>query len=564
MDGELLRAERVLVRRIPEVPASGVMVASDAWVWMGGGLALRLDSVQREALRQTFLRLFWHEATEEAWSGSREFSWRRASERPFDVPEVPGSASVRWEPSDARLEADSRALALHVINGRPPAKAAPRLWFPAGADHHDQLGQLADAGVEVVWSDRGLPDIQVSSGGGEVLLPGTRGRLRLRLTAPQAQELAQLLRAPSAWRFSTRVRLGDANHRQARFWLSGEQASRGLEDEQHIELPPVQASSLRTVLETTPSTLPPAQPLALAVCYQWTVLPPRVPTGAEEDALVRSWRTVDEHWATRLAKVREALTAAEGERGRLGGAFSRLVSAMLGFQRTESGLLAQAEVLAAQRPSEAGPADAPALLSHLGELEEGARKLQLDLEEAERKAREDEERDRQRDAWQARVDTAQRELPNRREAVEEAEGRRNHIAEQLRELEEGLRAASKEARRDLTANQRRLSDELTRVNREIGRLRGEVAAMEQTAAEPFEFRPAPSAPRRSQTGGRFVPQAASARPQTSVPTEALPEVGALRRHKGERFLVIETWSELEAGEREATRLSAALVGPEDA
>lgn len=91
-DTQLLQAPRVLIRRLPEVPASAVHVGAEARLWIGGGFNVRLDPTQAEALRQTFLRLFWHEATEEAWSGGRQFAWRPARERPFDVPEVPASA----------------------------------------------------------------------------------------------------------------------------------------------------------------------------------------------------------------------------------------------------------------------------------------------------------------------------------------------------------------------------------------------------------------------------------------------------------------------------------------
>ena len=50
----------------------------------------------------------------------------------------------------------------------------------------------------------------------------------------------------------------------------------------------------------------------------------------------------------------------------------------------------------------------------------------------------------------------------------------------------------------------------------------------------------------------------------TVPEDALPEVGALRVVKGQRYLVIETWEELDRGEQEASRLSAKLVAQEDA
>lgn len=563
-DNQVLQAPRVLVRRLAEVPASAAHAGTEARLWIGGGFILQLDPTQAEALRQTFLRLFWHEATEEAWSGGRHFVWRPARERPFDVPEVPASASVRWEPADARLSGDARGALMHVGGGLPPDQAPRRLWFPAGPEHHERLARLAHAGVDVLWSDRGLPDLQVNGGAGEVLLPGTCGRLRVRLTAQQAPEVARLLEAPPAWQFKANVRLGDASHRAARFWLAGEAAARRLEAEQIVDVPDVSATSLREVPATAPASVPVPQPLALAVRYQWTVVPPRVPTGAEDDALVGRWRKLDEEWTARLARLREALVAAEGDRGRIGRAFSRLVSAMLGFERTHGGLLTRVGALEAQRPSAAGPTGAPALLAQLGEIEDAARKLQADLEEAERKAREDDEREKQQAAWQSRVNAANRDLPDRRTALTTAESRRAAIAEELLGIEEALKSPDTEAKKDLTANQRKLSDDLQRANKEVTRLRGKITSLELQADERFEFRPPPAPTGRpAQPGGRFVPAAPSARRASNVPDEALPEEGSLRSHKGQRYLVLQKWEQLATGEPAAARLAARLVAPEN-
>ena len=563
-DSQLLQAPRVLIRRLAEVPASAVHAGTEARLWIGGGFIFRLDPIQAEALRQTFLRLFWHEATEEAWSGGRQFVWRPARERPFDVPEVLASASVRWEPADARLSGDLRGALVHVSGGLPPDTTPRLLWFPAGPDHHDRLAKLAQQGVQVLWADRGLSDIQVNGGAGEVLLPGARGRLRLRLTASQAPEVARLLEAPPAWRFHAGVRLGEVSHRSAQFWLPGEAAARGLEAEQFVEVPDVPAPSLREIPATVPASMPAPQPLALAARYQWTVVPPRVPAGAEEDALVDRWRKLDEDWAARLVSLRDLLVTAEGNRSRIERAFSRLVSALLGFQRTNGGLLARLGELEAHRPSTAGPSGAPTLLAQLRDLENSARELQSDLEEAERKAREDEEREKQQAAWQGRVDAANRHLPERRTALVTTESRRAAIAQELRGIEESLKSEAKEARKDLAANQRKLSDDLQRATRQFTRLSGEIAALEQQAAERFEVRP-PLAPegRPAQPGGRFVPSASIARPASSVPEEALPEVGSLRSHKGQRYLVLQTWEQVVGGEQAASRLKAMLVAPEN-
>lgn len=564
-DSQLLQAPRVLLRRLPDVPASAVHVGSEARLWIGGGFVLRLDANQAEALRQAFVRLFWHEATEEAWSGGRQFAWRPARERPFDVPEVPASASVRWEPPDARLTGDARGSLLHITAGLPPDAPPRRLWYPAGPDHQERLARLAKSGVEVLWADRGLPDLYVAEGGGEVLLPGTRARLRLRLTPAQAGEVGRLLEAPPAWRFHADLRLGELNHRSGRFWLPGEGSARGLEAEQLVEVADVQAASLRAVPDTTPASFPAAQPLALAIRYQWTVVPPRVPVGAEEDALVGRWGKLDEDWHARLKRLRDALVAAEGDRGRIVHTFSRLVSAMLGFERTNSGLLARVEGLATERPSRSGPSGAPTLLAQLEEIENAARKLQADLNDAESNARAAEELAEQQKEWETRTANKRAEAAQLRSELEQELERQAKLAEEAAEIEAASTGAAPETLKDLDARRMRNSDERKATEASIKKLRYDIKRREEDADTPFAYRPKTSGPPPKQSGGaRFVPPTSGTRPASDVPDEALPAVGSLRRHKGQRYLVIESWEQLDAGEQAASRLSAKLVAPENA
>ena len=565
IDPQVLQAPKVLIRRVPEVPATAVLTSLGSRLWLGGGWSLRLEDAQADTLRQTFLRLFWHEATEEAWSGGRLLAWRVAGDRPFDVPELPPSATVRLCAPDARLEGAIRGATIHLSAGAPPDAAPRRLCIPASPNHHDRLAALSRAGTEVTWHERGLPDLIVGSGGSEALLHGSRGRLRIRLSPPQASEVGRVLDTMGRWTFQTDVRLGDPSLRAVSVWLSGEASARTVEAEQVIDVSEVTAATLRAMPDMTPSAMPTAQPLALSVRYRWTVVPPRVPPGTEEDALVGRWRKLDEDWTARLARVRESLEAANDDRGRIGRAFSRLMSAMLGFERTHGGLIAQVASMEAKRPSAAGPVGAPALLSRLAEIEEQTKKLRDDLEEAERKAREGEEREKQETAWRGRVGAATKDLPARRAELAAAEGRRPTITADLASIEEALKSADKDARKDLTASQRKLSDDLARANSEVTRLRAELSSLEQLAGERFEFRPpSPPGARPAQAGGRFVPPSSAPRTASVVPDEAPPEVGALRSQKGQRYLVIQTWEELAKGEQAAARLSAKLVAPENA
>lgn len=565
-DHQLLQVPRVLVRRIPEVPASAILVGSEARLWIGGGFILRLDTDQAEALRQNFLRLFWHEASEEAWADGQQYAWRPARDRPFDIPLLPSTLPVRLETPEARLRNNARESLLLLNAGPLPDSEPHRLWFPAGPNHHQRLAELVQAGVEVQWRDIGLPDILIAADGGEVLLPGTRGRLRIRLTDKQAGEVSQLLEAPPAWRFHTNISLGETSYRFADFWLPGEVAAHELESEQLVEIPEVPAASLRGMTDAAPTSVPDPQPLALAVRYQWFVAPPCVPTGSQEDPLITRWRKLDEDWIARLKRVSEALNNAEGERNRIGQAFSRLVGEMLGFERKRSSLRDRVGTLEAQRLSKAGPAEAVTLLTQLSEIEDAARKLQANLEDAERKAREDDEREKQQSAWRVRVNTAKQKLSDCQTRLTAAESRSCSTADDLRSVEESIKSADKGTVKDLKAKKLKLSDELQRHKKEVKHLQGEISALEKQAAEPFEFRQpqSPSTGRSVLSGGRFVPQPSSAPAATNVPNESLPETGNLRTHKGQRYLVIQTWEQLEAGESSASRLSAKLVAPENA
>ena len=564
-----LGSRSVLIRKVPEVPVSGVHCANDARVWLGsayGGPApwcLRLDGGQVAAFRQVFLKLFWHHATEEAWTGGKALAFRVAAERPFDVPELHRSAPVALLAASEDPEMEFRGALVHVASGPPPSDTPRRLWIRAGSEHQDRLAQLVRSGNDVLWNDRDLPDLAVGPDRGVVLAPGKLSRLRIELTTAQAVDAACLLDCAAPWTLRADVLLGDREVAGARFWLPGAPAAMPLEREQVIELRDVQASELRSMPDGAPDSWPPAQALALSVRYQWTVLAPRLPAGAEEDPLPGKWRKIDEGWKQRIAKVTDAVQAAEGHRGRIGKAFASLVSAALGFERAHKGLLEKVTRLGGERPSLAGPGGAPEMLKRLAEIEQQAFKLQGDLDEAERKAREDEERKKQEATWQSRVDAADRDLPARRALLAAAEARQPELTEALAEVDSARKSAKKDKKKDLEAKRHQLSDDQVRLTREVNRLRAEVAELERQSKESFVFKPsAAPQPKLQQSAARFVPAPAAGGPSTIVPDEALPAVGFLRNHRGQRYLVIDQWAMLDDGEQAAHRLKARLVAPE--
>lgn len=570
IDPQLLACRTVLIRRVPEVPVAGVYRSSEAKIWMGatpGGAApwcLRLDREQAVAFRLLFLRLFWHQATDEGWTDGKQFSFRTAAERPFDVPEPPRSAPLRLLGADTPLEIDTRDALVHLSDGVPPSGSPRRLWFPISGSHHQPLARLVREGAEVVWEDRQLPDLVIGRRKAVAYLPGTLGRLLIELNPAQAADAARILDAPASWRFGTDLRLGDHAQSGKLLWLDGAQAACPVEVEQIISLPDVQSEQVRATPETSPASWPMAQPLALTARYKWMALPPRLPGGSEEDPLVGHWRQLDEEWSKRRSKVRDALQEIDSHRGRVGRAFSRLLNAMLGFERTQRNLLDALTALDEKLLSSAGPADAPGLLQQLTSIEDKARTLQGDQEEAERKAQEQEEREKQEREWKSRIDVASRDLPERCKALADKESLLPDLVNALATVEDDLKAADKKAKKDLQVQQQRISDDLAKLKADIKRLKQEVEDLEQRAAETFVFKPATKATmRQTQGAGRFVPQPAHARAATVIPEEALPEVGALRRHRGQRYLVIEIWEELTAGEQAAARLKARLVAPEN-
>lgn len=570
VDERLLACSKILIRRIPEVPATGVHCINGTKLWLGRMASdlspwrLRLDSSQAESFRQVFLRLFWHEAIEETWTSGQKLSFRVAGERPFDVPGLPHSAPIRLLPPNARLDADIKCDLLHIANSPPPQTTLRRLWINASGEHHSQLSHLARAGAQVVWEDQNLPDLAFGEHESIALLPGIRARLSIKLTQEQAKDVKLILEKPAVWNFHTDVCLGDHVYGDDRLWLANETAARPVETEQVLHVADVQADSLRNVFTSTPGVWPAAQPLALAVRYRWTVIPPRLPAGAEEDALAGRWRKIDEDWKTQLDRLRETLQSTEGDRGRIGKSFTRLVSAMLGFERKQSALLAEVTSMQSKRPSADGPASAPAMLSRLVEIEEQIRMLQGDLKETESKAREDEEREKQETAWRSRVGLASRALPLRRMELADAEGRLSTTASELASIDETLKTEEVAANKDHKARRQKLSDELIKLEKTINHIRGEVDGLGQQAAERFEFKP-PATPtmRPSHQEKRFVPSNSTTRTSAFAPDEALPAVGALRRQQGQRYLVIEKWEDLNLGEQEAVRLNAKLVAPEN-
>lgn len=544
----------VLVRRAPGLELTGLWVGGEASLWLGEqptsapAWSLRLEKEQAEAFRFLFLHLFWHQAQDEAWTGG-PLQFRPVGQRPFDVPDLPTQSPLRQvEEGPPAARAGERALRHRV----PPPDAVTRLWIPPSGRDFAALRKLP----AVLWRPLALPELSLGAQQGRMRV----GNRELQLSPAQVQALDAVLSLPGEWCFEKNVMIGSLSAGQE-LWLDGGAAVQKVQAEQPIPCGEVQAPSLRAADQQRPASWPTPHPLAQQVRYSWTVVPPRVPAGALEDALIGQWRKVDEDFSKRLEPIRKAAEESSSHQGQLK-KVSRLVQALLGFGRTQSELERRLTALETQIPSQVGPSGAPGLFQQVVALEQETRKLKGDLEGAEQKAKEEEEKERQEADWRRateeatrRRDAVQRELPAR-------EQRLGELQKELSELKEQLPKAEEKVARDLSVRQKARTDELRSVETALGRLRSERAELERKIAEPFLFRP-PATPPRPTSPGRFIPQgAAHAAPLPTCPDEALPAAGQLRNFKGQRYLVIDTWEDLVPGEAEADRLHASLVAPE--
>ena len=160
----------------------------------------------------------------------------------------------------------------------------------------------------------------------------------------------------------------------------------------------------------------------------------------------------------------------------------------------------------------------------------------------------------------------QRRREELRQREEQREGFRKELEDIKRKQEEQAANGDSQLKKDLKVRRQRVGDDLKKREDEIRGLQAEVEALEKRAQEVFEFSPPPKpAMQQVKLGGRFIPPKSAGLSVEQLPAEVLPAVGQLRRDRShQRYLVIKTWEELACAEKEASRLNARLVAPEDA
>jgi len=418
-------------------------------------------------------------------------------------------------------------------------------------------------GTEIAWNETGLPDCSVSGTGGVLQCSGAKRAVRILLDGEQASDLSAVLEralVDAPWRLRADAMLSDI---EGDVWLPGAAGPAALVPEEPIACGAVPAASLRDMPSTEPGSLPAPSPLALRTTWRWTVSPPRLPEKIREDPLIASWRQLDEEVSRRIEHARSALKRIEDQEGVVQKAFAALAGPILGFGGTRKRLIGELDTLAKSTPSVIGPASASTILRDLAVVEGRVAALDADLGDAERKAREDQDREEQRQAWEKAREAARRDLDTARQELAQFEADRARVEDILPRLNRGEYPEGL-SKKDAKALRHQSEDELGRLRKEIPARESRIREAEKVLARPFEFHPRPAARAGSgpgkgaASGAKFVPTASPSKVD-NVPAEALPAAGTLVRAQDRRYLAISRWEDLEVGEREAGRLKASLV-----
>ncbi len=581
--------------------------------------AIPLASAQARSLFEAFRVLFWFHARRE-WlpDAAGTFAFSPPLPAPYrdpgpDVPLPEGRLVINGQLPDLVTDAEFRI----VHDGANVGRTAT-LIMPPERSAFARVRELVSKNVRLVWTDAGLPRTTITRQRLVMDMIAAPVAIQIEWEVGTAVDMYHRINkaceAPK-WGFHAQRRLRDI---AGPVLLEGATSEAPVKNDERITLPDVRAP-LATFESAAPQSFPDPSPLAKNVIYSWRTVPEVVPAGAGKAQIVKQWTALDE-WASRSVDIlRQRLLTMEGEErsflDRLKGFLSGQNKVQQERGRIRSTLSEIAEQPLSQR------SDAADVVRILGE-EAGKIRGLLQHAHGERQKAEDgaEERE-QRDAWQARVKKAGEDLAEKRRVLADLENKvpsaeasfkeadtahqnkitnlrnarlaplneeRERAMSELAKVKTNLDAldgkASKEERKPFTAEITRLEQQLATTKREIqaldkwippaveveetssrverarearnalrktrSSLASEIEPLERLASEPFVPRQTPRLPAVT------LPDIATA---PTVPTEALPELGELFEHQGERFLAVRTWEQVTRATRVASRLRANLV-----
>ncbi|MEZ4300808.1 MAG: hypothetical protein R3B70_38095 [Polyangiaceae bacterium] len=563
---------RVLVRRTKSVPASALLAGrgETATLWMGAPAApaawtLSLTPLQGAALFQAFLHLFWHCASDEAFTTGANLEFRSPKARPFDAP-LPPNAPAMLHPASTALPWSEASVACGPVTASFGTALRTLLTSP-GRDHHSALAKRVSAGCSVVSNDLDLPRFVLGGACRRVAVGAGDWTLHVDLDDLQAAALGAVVGSVAAapcWRFHREVPLSAVS--RMRVWLEGAKEALTPRAEEVLDAGRVVAPELRLVPSVEPASFPSPHPLSLSARSCWIADPPRLPSGTAEDKLVTAWDEVDRRVQERTLRVRKQLDEAELHGDGVARRLVRLAAGMLGFKRSRDERRWSLERIEQRKPSEAGPEQARKIVEELRGLERAVDELANAQRDAERREEEKLHLEEQQRIWDAEQAARREALAQKLAAREDAEQVESRLRSDHEQAEAAHQAERDEsAKKDLYVQISKTKDELHEAKRRTQSLRGEILGLEQALSRPFKPKPferkdAVAQPAKA-TGARFVPPP-TAGESLPVPQEALPTAGGLRTSHGQRYLVIDRWEDLPAGETEAHRLSAKLVAPQ--
>ena len=578
---------------------------------------LRLDGPLARTLHEAGRTLFWFHAVREGLPDEPgSFGFRTPLPAPFPDPGATVALAAGIIAFDRVLTDPIADAEIRVASGAGVSGRAQIVFIRPDARDFATPTRLARDLARVVWTDAGLPPISVSRE--RFVMQLDAAPISLQLEWPRAaaidlyHRLARLGKQP-AWQFHPQRRLADVG---GHVLLAGA-ASAPVKDQEVIDVPDV-TGSLDAFDQAEPTTRPMPSQLVRTVTYRWRVVPPTVPLGAKEAELVRGWRVLDE-WARRqVDTLRQALTTLETEER---GVLDRLRAWWSGHDdvRAQRGRLrAGLDELGEAPPSQLD--DAASLIARIVTARRDTRAIVESAHGSRALAEEGAARAEQQAAWDERQRALADELAlttgelaalQAREstAIAEAEAAENALQVALEasraahkvqliedrdrvaaELElaraehEALKDGSKPQRKEAARKRNDLEQRLARANRDLDRLtawspqapalaqerdamdrasssraaarvatskvESEIRRVQVIAGESFAFTPPPR---------REGPQLPQDTEPPAVPSEALPELGELFEHQGQRYLAVKTWEQVRQAIPVAGRLKATLV-----
>ncbi len=516
--------DRMLVRLGYELPANWILVdGGRTGVLLVGSpgeepqWAIPLESAQARSLFEAFRVLFWFHARREGLPDTGgTFAFRPPLQSPYrdpgkDVLLPAGRLVIDGQLPDPVPDAEFRI----VPDGMSVARAAT-VVMPPDPRAFALARRLTTLGTRVVWTETGLPRTTISKQ--RLVMDLIAGPIAMQLEWDTGTAVDMFHRVNKAceapkWAFYAQRRLRDI---AGSVLLEGASSAASVIANEPIPLPDL-CAPLGAFETAEPKDFPKPSPLAKNVTYSWRTVPETVPAGARKAQIVKQWVALDE-WANRSVQVlRERLSSMEGEERSFLGRLKGVLSGQSAVQQERARIRGALAEIGEQPPSQRS--DAAQVVQNLVAEADKIRGL-LERSHADRQQAENAVQEReQREAWQARVQQAEKDVVAKRKAFAELEGK-----------ESAADAAVRDA-------------ETMSLTKDIERL-------ERTAREEFVPKPGTRLPAVT------LPDIA---PAPTVPTEGLPEIGELFEYQDARFLAVSTWEQAARATRVASRLSAKLV-----